>query len=88
MPQIWMTYVELAALLDCSVESARAYAFALDRKKSRDGLTRAKLNVELIARFIGRIRDADPMLDNAVQELLHVRAGMAQRTSARRAERW
>jgi hypothetical protein len=88
MPQIWMTYTELAALLDCSVQSARAYSFALDRKKSRDGMTRAKLNVELTARFIGRIREADPMLDNAVQDLLHVQAEMAQRSSARRAARW
>jgi len=88
MPQIWMTYLELAALLDCSVISARAYAASLDRKKSRDGLTRAKLDVELIARFVAKIRDADPGIDAAVRDLLHVHAEMARRPAGRRAAGW
>ena len=46
MPQIWMTYGEIAALLGCTAEAVRAKAVArsLDRKKSRDGLTRVKLD--------------------------------------------
>ena len=88
MPQIWMTYLELAALLDCSVISARAYATSLDRKKSRDGLTRAKLDVELIARFVAKIREADPGIDTAVRDLLHVHAEMARRPAGRRAAGW
>jgi|GEM_PF-1601395 len=74
MPQIWMTYHEIADMLGCDVETARAATIqrALDRKKSRDGMTRAKLDLELTASFISAIRDADAMLDQAVQELRNV----------------
>ena len=39
MPQIWLTYDELAALMNCNPARAReaAIAFRLDRRKSRDG---------------------------------------------------
>jgi hypothetical protein len=42
MPQIWMTYGEIAGLLGCDegVARTRAAIRSLDRKKSRDGLTR------------------------------------------------
>jgi hypothetical protein len=38
MPQIWMTYEELAGMLDCTVMEARerAYLERLDQKISRD----------------------------------------------------
>lgn len=47
MPQIWMTYSEVAALLGCDGDRARIQAMqrSLDRKKSRDGLTRVKLDL-------------------------------------------
>lgn len=49
MPQIWVTYDELAELLDCDRDTARAAATAirLDRRRSRDGHTRAKLSATL-----------------------------------------
>jgi hypothetical protein len=49
VPQIWLTYDELAALMDCDPAAARGAALAirLDRRKSRDGQTRAKLTPSL-----------------------------------------
>jgi hypothetical protein len=80
MPQIWMTYGELAALLGCSAEAARAKAVArsLDRKKSRDGLTRVKLDSDWTGHFVAAIRDADPALDQAVRDLSIIRGEMAR----------
>jgi hypothetical protein len=52
-----MTYDELAALIDCDPAEARAiaHAFPLDRRRSRDGRTRAKLNTTLTDIFIARL---------------------------------
>jgi hypothetical protein len=71
MPQIWMTYDEIADLLGCDAEVARAMAThrSLDRRKSRDGLTRTKLDLDWTGRFIAAIREADPALDQTVREL-------------------
>jgi len=54
VPQIWMTYDELAALMGCDPAQARgaAAAIRLDRRRSRDGHTRAKLTPALIAAFL------------------------------------
>ncbi|MBC9983247.1 hypothetical protein HA482_34185, partial [Bradyrhizobium sp. INPA_01384B] len=50
MPQIWMTYDELGMLCGCSAGEARVQAlhWALDRRRSRDGNTRVKLNFALM----------------------------------------
>jgi ribosomal protein L20 len=71
MPQIWMTYGEIAALLGCEADDARTQAIqrALDRKKSRDDLTRVKLDLLWMARFYATVRDADVVLDRAIREL-------------------
>ncbi|MES2194870.1 MAG: hypothetical protein V4517_10660 [Pseudomonadota bacterium] len=54
MPQIWLTYEELATLMNCDPARARAAALAirLDRRKSRDGQTRAKLTPFLAEAFL------------------------------------
>jgi hypothetical protein len=54
VPQIWLTYDELAALMNCDATGARgaAVAIGLDRRKSRDGQTRAKLTPPLAAAFL------------------------------------
>jgi len=71
MPQIWMTYREMADMLGCDGDTARAEAIrrSLDRKKSRDGSTRAKLDPELSARFVAMIGGAEPALDQAIRDL-------------------
>lgn len=53
MPQIWLTYDELAAWLNCGRAEARAavITIGLDRRKSRDGQTRAKLTQPLAEAF-------------------------------------
>lgn len=58
MPQIWMTYQELADMLDCEVQDVRLHVHreCLDRKLSRDGKTRIKLDGPLIALFLERLR--------------------------------
>lgn len=60
MPQIWMTYDEIAELIGSDADAARAQAMhrSLDRRKSRDGLTRVKLDLEWTTRFIAAIREA------------------------------
>jgi hypothetical protein len=57
VPQIWLTYDELAALIGCDTTAARATASAmpLDRRKSQDGHTRAKLNAKLTEMFLGQL---------------------------------
>jgi hypothetical protein len=57
VPQIWMTYDELAGLIGCDATAARATAAAvpLDRRRSHDGHTRAKLNAQLTDMFLDRL---------------------------------
>jgi hypothetical protein len=59
MPQIWMTYAELATLIECDPNEARKRAIEqmLDRKKSRDGHTRVKLNLPLTSLFMNLVCD-------------------------------
>jgi hypothetical protein len=66
-----MTYDELATLSGCSAAEARMQAMhlSLDRRKSRDGNTRVKLNLALMARFIETIREAEFDLDDAITAL-------------------
>jgi hypothetical protein len=54
VPQIWLTYDELAAWINCDRAEARmaAIAVGLDRRKSRDGQTRAKLTPSLAEAFL------------------------------------
>lgn len=54
MPQIWMTYDELAVLMKCDPTAAReaAATLPLDRRRSHDGQTRAKLSPSLADAFI------------------------------------
>jgi hypothetical protein len=57
VPQIWLTYDELAALMACDRAEARgaAAAIRLDRRKSRDGHTRAKLTPSLTEAFLNGV---------------------------------
>jgi hypothetical protein len=61
MPQIWMTYEQLAEMLDCTVIEARerVHLERLDRKLSRDEKKRAKLSAAMIGIFIERLKTID-----------------------------
>lgn len=54
MPQIWLTYDELATLMGCDQSEVRGAvsAIPLHRRKSRDGRTRVKLNDSLTGAFL------------------------------------
>src|SRR5664279_4326410 len=80
VPQIWMTYEELAGMLDCTVMEARdrAHFERLDRKISRDGEKRAKLNVAMTGIFIERIKTSALAMDQAVDDLRAVHGLMKQ----------
>jgi hypothetical protein len=54
VPQIWLTYDELGVMMNCDPVRARATAIAigLDRRRSRDGKTRAKLSPSLSEAFL------------------------------------
>jgi hypothetical protein len=90
LPQIWMTYEELAGMLDCSVAAAQecAHVEQLDRKISRDGKRRAKLNAGLVAIFVARIKTMDLSMDQAVEELRHVHGLLEQADRPRRLASW
>jgi hypothetical protein len=64
-----MTYDELATLSGCSATEARVLALhlSLDRRKSRDGNTRVKLDFGLTTRFFETIREFG--LDDAISAL-------------------
>ena len=85
MPQIWMTYGEIAGLLGCDESQARAHAAArsLDRKKSRDGFTRVKLDPHCMALFFARIRGPHADLDRAILELWEVHGELARNAPSR-----
>ncbi|MDH6262892.1 hypothetical protein [Bradyrhizobium sp. BR13661] len=80
MPQIWMTYDELGALCDCSSGEARLRAIhlSLDRKKSRDGATRVKLDLALTAKFFASVRESDYDFDSAIEALQATHRQMAE----------
>ncbi|KYG98077.1 hypothetical protein [Bradyrhizobium sp. DOA1] len=79
MPQIWMSYDELGALCGCGAMAARDLAInlSLDRRKSRDGTTRVKLDLALTARFFASVREADFDLDCAIEALRDTHRQMA-----------
>jgi hypothetical protein len=80
MPQIWMTYEELAGMLDCTVMEARerVQLERLDRKISRDGKKRAKLSVAMTGIFIKRIKTGALAMDQALDDLRAVHGLMKQ----------
>jgi hypothetical protein len=71
MPQIWMTYDELAGLFGCDTADVklRVNHLSLDRRKSRDGITRIKLNLALTAKFFTMVKETECNLDVAIEEL-------------------
>jgi len=75
-----MTYEELGALMNCDAAEARSAAqtMQLDRRRSRDGRTRAKLNLMLTEVFIDRlVRDGIMReLDSCVGDLRTMRDRM------------
>jgi len=80
MPQIWMTYDEIGAMLNCSPAEARGHAVErrLDRKVSRDGKTRAKLCMELIGVFFDQVRASEHPRDVALDGLWRVHSIMSR----------
>lgn len=80
MPQIWMTYDELGALCACGAMEARNLAInlSLDRRRSRDGATRVKLDLALTARFLASVRESDFDLDCAIEALHNTHRQMAE----------
>jgi hypothetical protein len=80
MPQIWMTYEELAEMLICPVTEARerVHLERLDRKISRDGKPRVKLSMAMIGIFVERLKTIDLAMDCAVEDLRHVHGLMSE----------
>ena len=83
MPQIWLTYDELAVLIECNSATARgaAAAIGLDRRKCRDGLTRAKLTPSLTEAFLDRIlrRYLEQEMNTCAADLRAMHENMAER---------
>jgi hypothetical protein len=75
-----MTYDELATLSGCSAAEARVLALhlSLDRRKSRDGNIRVKLDLALTAKFFASVREAHFDLDSAIEALQATHRQMAE----------
>jgi hypothetical protein len=87
MPQIWLTYDELAAVMDCDPADARgaAIAIGLDRRRCRDGYTRAKLSPPLVEAFLDdvlRLR-LEQEVGTCASDLHAIREHMAERSASR-----
>jgi hypothetical protein len=86
VPQIWLTYDELATLIGCDPQAARmaASAIPLDRRKSHDGHTRAKLNPQLTEIFLDRLARQwiDRVLVGCAGDLADLHAKMAVAVSS------
>lgn len=84
MPQIWLTYDELAAFMGCDPERARGTALAirLDRRKSRDGRTRVKLTASLTEAFLDGVlqRRIEQEIAASAGDLWAIRERMAARS--------
>ena len=80
MPQIWMTYEQLAEMLGCTVMEARARVQleCLDRKISRAGEKRAKLSVAMTDIFIEQIKTGALAMDQTVGDLRTIHGLMKQ----------
>ena len=67
-----MTYDELAALIGCSATDVRLRInhLSLDRRKSRDGITRIKLNLALTAKFFEMIKKSEYDLNAAIDDIV------------------
>ena len=74
MPQIWMTYDEVADLLGCDTEQAyeRTLQERLDCKISRDAQRRVKLNPRLVGVFLDQVRGQPNPIDGAIDDLRSV----------------
>ncbi|QQN61942.1 hypothetical protein JIR23_20255 [Bradyrhizobium diazoefficiens] len=86
MPQIWLTYDELAALVDCDPAMVRgtASAMPLDRRKSRDGQTRVKLDAALTKMFLDAAskQRIERDIATSVSDLRTMHERMAERSVA------
>jgi hypothetical protein len=86
VPQFWLTYDELAELMNCDAAAARAAAAAipLDRRRSRDGFTRAKLNAALSEIFFEQLirRLIDQQIVACAEDLRRVREAMAAQSES------
>jgi hypothetical protein len=86
VPQFWLTYVELAVLMNCDVAAARAAAavIPLDRRRSRDGLTRTKLNTALSEIFLEQLMRSviDRQVSACADDLRRLREAMATQSGS------
>jgi hypothetical protein len=90
LPQIWMTYEELAGMLNCSIMGARERARleCLDRKISRDGKKRAKLSPAMVGIFIEHLKSIDVVTDQAVDKLRQIHGLLRESRQPGRASSW
>lgn len=71
MPQIWLSYPELAAFLGCAVDDARPAAIdeGWSRRQCHDGLTRVKLEPADAERYMRSCVEASRQVDRQVTSL-------------------
>jgi len=83
VPQIWLTYDELAALIDCDSQGARSavVSLGLDRRRCSDGLTRTKLSPSLTEAFLDVVvrRRLELEIGACAEDLRTLRERMAGR---------
>jgi hypothetical protein len=77
MPQLWLTFEEIADLFDCDAAGARSRVIAnqWERRRCHDGLTRAQLPSEAAHEFMLRYTRKHESPDATVDEFDAARAG-------------
>jgi hypothetical protein len=84
VPQIWLTYDEMAVLIDCEPLAARSavVSLGLDRRRCRDGLTRTKLSPSLTEAFLDLVvrRRLEQEISASAGDLRAMRDRMAARS--------
>ncbi|HEY3641095.1 MAG TPA: hypothetical protein VGL31_08370 [Xanthobacteraceae bacterium] len=70
MPQLWLTFEEIADLFDCDPAGARRRVIAnqWERRRYNDGLTRAQLPDEVAHEFMLRYGNKHESRDASVDE--------------------
>jgi len=79
MPQLWLTFDEIADLFDCDSAGARSRVIAnqWERRRCHDGLTRAQLPSEAAHEFMLRYTRKHESPDAPIDEFDAARASRA-----------
>ncbi len=86
MPQLWLTYQELADELSCTPDEARSVALDQDwtRKRSRDGYSRVLLPRDLMHAYFAGAAKRNATVDAEADTMIGLLRSVLPQSPARR----